>query len=127
MNFLKEANVSGYHAGRLRAIWRLEDLRNSIRLSFDSAGSQVRGRQLVNNPVSIGVDIQPEAFFGLHPVVMIESVAAELPQRNDVANLVQRTNDEAWRSRAFGGQARGGQALDLGRLLDFLHLQTLLP
>ena len=45
-------------------------------------------RQLVSKPVSIGVGIEPEALLGLHPMVMVERIVAELPQGNHVAHLM---------------------------------------
>src|SRR6516165_1990852 len=46
-------------------------------------------RQLVTDTICIGVGIESEALFGLHAMVMVERVVAELPYRNYVADLMQ--------------------------------------
>src|SRR5215469_14910687 len=71
-------------------------------------------RQLVSDTISVGVGIEPEALFGLHAMVMVERVVAELPYRNNVADLMQRPDDQTRCSGAGTRQARSRQALNPG-------------
>src|SRR6516165_1842982 len=73
-------------------------------------------RQLVTDTISVGVDIESEALFGLHAMVMVERVVAELPYRNYVADLMQRPDDQTRCSGAGARQARSRQALNLGHI-----------
>ena len=40
---------------------------------------QIGDRQLVGDSIAVRVGVEPETFLGLHAVVMVEGVVAELP------------------------------------------------
>ena len=42
--------------------------------------SQIGCGQLVDNAIAIRIGVEPKAFLGLHAVMMIECVVAELPE-----------------------------------------------
>jgi len=50
--------------------------------------SQVGYRKFVGKTIAIGVGVEPEAFFGLHTMVMVECIVAELPYGDYVAYLM---------------------------------------
>ena len=70
---------------------------------------------LVRSPVPVGVDILPKPLGGLDPVVMIKRVIGELTDRDHVARLVKRPQDEVGRMKSAGRcQGRRGQPLNVG-------------
>ena len=70
-----------------RIVWN-DAARNGQRGLEQGDRGQVGDRQLVRKTIPIGVGIEPEALFGLHTVVMVERVVAELPQGNYVPYLM---------------------------------------
>src|SRR5438309_11859646 len=63
--------------------------RNSQRSLVDGNRGQIGGGQFVRKAVAVRVDVT-KPLLGLHAVMMVEGVIAELPQGDDVARLVSR-------------------------------------
>jgi len=55
------------------------------------------------NPIAVGIGVDAETLGRLNPVMMVHRVVRELPQRDDRAGLMKRTDDQIrWRA----GKAR---------------------
>src|SRR5262249_15223311 len=86
---------------------RLADLRiawdhtpwNSQSNLKNGCSRYVGTRQFVHEPVTIGIHTDTKTLFGLYSVVMVKSIIGELADRNDIAGLVVRTNNQVWRCR----------------------------
>ena len=72
---------------RGRIVWNHAARNRQRRLEQGHRG-KVGYCQLVGKPIPIRVSIEAEALFGLHAVVMVECIVAELPQGNYVAHLM---------------------------------------
>src|SRR5690242_2216644 len=73
----------------------------------------VRASQFVYEAVAVGIYSDSEAFLRLNPVVVVECIVGELPERDHVSGLVPRTDDQARRRLTGCDQAGRRNSLDL--------------
>jgi hypothetical protein len=79
------------------------------------SGCDIGYGKLVRRAVAIGVGIQPEAFLGLHPVVLVHRVVRELAKGDHVAALGEWSNRKSWRAVwAAADEAQRADALNVG-------------
>ena len=53
----------------------------------------IRPSEFIHKTIAVRVDADPETFLRLDPVMVIERIVGELPQRNHVPSLMERSND----------------------------------
>ena len=72
----------------------------------NSCSGYIGAGQFIHQAVAIRIYTNAKPLLGLNTVMMVKGIVGELPQRDDVAGLMERTNDQAWRNASRSRQTR---------------------